>query len=361
VIPAHISPAQTETEVDLALELAIPIFKRNSNINDDTAYKAMLWRDDPSYATHNILLARHAKGILGLVRIVPRRLYRGTQIFSVAGISSVCIDEEFRGIGLSIPLMEQALAICKDRGFDFAFLFARRAVDHYYTRFGFHGISAYNQLLIPRTKPPKTNTKFILKSTNDSHIRMYASVYENCYSKCFGRIHRTAEDWAFLLKKLEVIPGLSFATIYADDIPVGYILWDDERVYEIAFEDGISGDQLLDLLMNSLPMKNGNLQIDLELPPQHTLVKTVYGIDMRLSARECPYGGHMASVLNTDVLLEKVAERSVGDFRHIAPLSQKSQFTHHDTCSLLGAWSPTLELSVESEFLPLNISLPDQF
>src|SRR5437899_388331 len=83
-----VAPAQTEDEVELALRMAIPIFEGASGMHDYASYKTLLWREDPAFKPGNLLLARLGSGApIGLVRIVPRTLYRGNQAFSVAGIS----------------------------------------------------------------------------------------------------------------------------------------------------------------------------------------------------------------------------------------------------------------------------------
>src|SRR5436309_693260 len=123
-----VAPARTEDEVQLALKLAVSVFEPASEMNDYPRYKAHLWREDPSFESANLMLARIAsEPPCGLVRIVPRTVYRAKEAFSVAGISSVCLEPEKRGKGLSLALMTQTLEHCRERGFDFAFLFARRA------------------------------------------------------------------------------------------------------------------------------------------------------------------------------------------------------------------------------------------
>ena len=167
------SLASSDEDVDAAFRLAVSVFGPSSGIDHYDRYKFSLWRDDPSFALDNFVLARTYEGsVCGLVRIVPRKVFRGEQAFVVAGISSVCLSPQQRGKGISVALMEHALECCRQRGFDFSFLFARRAADHYYTRFGFQGISSYNQLKV-RCSNLDSNSRFEAGPPSEAYIDIY--------------------------------------------------------------------------------------------------------------------------------------------------------------------------------------------
>jgi predicted N-acetyltransferase YhbS len=143
-----VRPARSDAEAHEAYALALSIFGETAAMDAYRDYKTALWFDDPAYAPENVIVARSGGAICGVSRIVPRTLYRRGQAYAMAGISSVCVAPALRGRGLSRTLIEHTLERCRARGFDFAFLVARRAADHYYTRFGFRGIASYSRVVV---------------------------------------------------------------------------------------------------------------------------------------------------------------------------------------------------------------------
>lgn len=180
------SLASSEDEVLSAFRLAMSVFAASNDIPEYEHYKVRLWRDDPSYALDNFILARAEDGdVCGLVRIVPRKIFRGEEAFSVAGVSSVCLSPHQRGNGNSLKLMEFALACCKKRAFDFAFLFARRAADHYYSRFGFQGVSSYSKLKI-KYADLTSDSQLAVGPSCEKNIKIYSAAHDQCYARAFG-------------------------------------------------------------------------------------------------------------------------------------------------------------------------------
>ena len=191
------SLASSDEDVEAAFRLAVSVFGPSSGIDQYDSYKLSIWRDDPSYALDNFVLGRtEDQSVCGLVRIVPRKVFRGQQAFVVAGISSVCLSPQQRGDGISVTLMEYALEYCRQREFDFAFLFARRAADHYYTRFGFQGISSYNQLKV-QFGSLASDSRFETGPAKEKYFDVYRAAHDKCYSETFGRVERTPAYWRF--------------------------------------------------------------------------------------------------------------------------------------------------------------------
>src|SRR5688500_11056024 len=200
----NVAPAQSDADADAAFELALGVFTGSSPLDDYPRFKTVLWKEDPHFALENLLLARDTAGRLaGVVRLVPRILYRTDQKLTVAGISSVCVDPDFRGKGYSSSLMEFAVEQSCMRGFDLALLIARRAADHYYTQFGFWGISSYNKVtMMPSDRAATARPAITLSPPKVEHINLYAQAYLDCYRETFGYFERTPQYWDFLLKKI---------------------------------------------------------------------------------------------------------------------------------------------------------------
>lgn len=354
------SQALLETEIDQALKLAQLIFEPLSGINDYANYKAHLWRKDPTYALENFILAKDAdKSVCGLVRVVPRKVFRGNEVFNVAGISSVCLSTNHRGKGNSIGLMRYAIECCRERGFDFAFLFARRAADNYYTRFGFHGVSSYSEISV-RCLNLQPDLRLECGQSDEKYIDIYASAYEQCYVDVFGRVERTDSYWKFLLQKFLSSP-IKFETVYLNKEPIGYVIAEGFTVHELALLRPLDIKGLIGLLKDRLPQATAKDNIKLKIPPQHTLVAGLNGLDISLTLRECAFGGHMACILNGPSLIERRGIQSLQIKQNLADLKGKEKWGYIDTCNLLGIHTVTATDQLNWQRLPFQISIADQF
>jgi N-acetylglutamate synthase-like GNAT family acetyltransferase len=330
--------AQSEAEVDLAFELALSIFEPMSGLQGYRHHKILLWKKDPTYAVNNFILAWTPQGnVCGLIRIVPRVVFRGTEKFSVAGISSVCLAPDCRGQGNSVGLMKFTIDICKARDFDFAFLFARRVADNFYTQFGFHGISSYSRISV-RSKKLPLDSRFSVEPACKAHIDWYASAYERCYASVFGRVERSRAYWKFLLDRCAPSSPEKIETIFFLGEPIGYLVAGASSVLELATSVRTDSDGLIAFLSHQFPSVVTEGTICFDMPPQHDFVCQLAGMDMTLSLRECSYGGHMARILDTDDTL-----------------------SHAETCRALGAYAISVPESSSRRSLPYQMSILDHF
>ena len=358
-----VKPAVSAEEQDMAYRLALRVFKAQTAMEDYAEHKSFVWEADPSFSKENILQACIGDELVGLIRLVPRILCRGEETYSVAGISSVCIAPEWQGKGLSNGLMQQSLEICRSRDYDISFLFARRAADHYYTRFGFYGIASYAKVFIKRPADIQPSKQFSLVAADSSLSLLYQTVYENCYQNCFGRIDRSKTYWKFLLTAISKRKDLRFLTIYFNGTAVGYVLAGETKILEIAVNDSISGIDLIHFLMNENLVPDTDNKLEIEILPQHGLIPSLRNLDIVFQYRECTYGGHMAKILNTESVISKLTKRSPLLAKELAGLTDKEILSYAETCSLLGVLSPTAldNMNGNKNCLPFDICSADHF
>jgi predicted acetyltransferase len=355
------SIARSESEVESAFILAMEVFGEFSGSSQYLKHKTSLWREDPTYRKENFVLAKTQSGkVCGLVRIVPRKIFRGTEVYSVAGISSVCLSPMQRGNGNSLKLMEFALECCKKRKFEFAFLFARRSADRYYTRFGFHGISSYSQLKIKYAGLP-SNSEISVGPASKKHIAIYSAAYEECYSRVFGRVERSEQYWSFLLSKFHFGYPDRIETIFLAGVSVGYVVLNNNKIHELAFAIDINPQEMIGFLSQKFPSLCKGEEITLDLPPQHSLISGMHGIDLIITQRECSFGGHMACILKPQVFLQRVLRRNMLITDDLVQLSGRVHLNHYETCRLLGVASITHQAVVTDAVLPFNMSIVDHF
>ncbi len=356
------SVATTEAEVDLAIKLATDVFSARSDILNYDNFKDVLWRQDPAYSPNNLILARAIDGsVRGLVRVVPRTIYRGNEPFSVAGLSSVCLHCDERGKGKSIELIEYALQNCHDRGFDFAFLFARRSADYYYNRFGFYGISSYNRLSVKHNSIEIKHNLELGPAKNDE-IDIYSSAYDRCYANTFGRVERSPSYWRFLLYKFQYYLQVKIMAIYESGFPVGYVILDDSVIYELAIDEQVDSKALVTLIVQSLNKAVDDDWVNFELPPQHTLLPMLQGMDVQITQRECPFGGHMACILNIEADNKSMVERYPASAGALGSINRRPKLSYKETCQMLKTARITGATDGVPGFgLPFNMSLADHF
>ena len=351
------SLACSEADVDQAFALALSIFEPQSGMSGYESHKIFLWKSDPSYALENFVLARAVDGsICGLIRIVPRKIFRGAEKFSVAGISSVCLSARYRGNGNSLGLMQYALECCRKREFDFAFLFARRSADNYYTRFGFHGISSYSRISVNHANL-RIDPKFEVRPSSEAFLELYASAYEKCYAEVFGRVERSSSYWQFLLRRFSASSSEKFETLYFEGMPVGYVVT-GASVHELAVAHPVGGESLIAFLGQKLTSGMSERNIQFDMSPQHALVGQLSGMDSTLSIRECAFGGHMACILNVESLLERVVRQYPGIY--LGGIVG-GKLSHVDTCKILGAYAITVAEDPGRKLLPYHMSSLDHF
>lgn len=380
-----IAPAASTAEADEAFRLACDVFSAQSSAADYPDYKATLWRDDPAYTESNIIIGRTPGGELaGIVRIVPRQLYRTGEALRVAGISSVCVNPALRGRGHSVAIMEHALRHCQRLGYDLGLLIARRAADHYYTQFGFWGVSAYNRVSIAVAGAQASGASAIdFPAANRDWIDCYRRAYIESYAESFGWFERSDLYWSFLLKRLSRLPGVELRSITLRGEPVGYIVKGDGVIYETAFLDALPVDELVAALARHTGVGDGVLQLD--LAPEHRLCRMLEKFDRSMRFRECSYGGHMLRVLNVERVADMLEQRAARRLQALGckaleegvdgvairwdgarcrvTLSEQAGVRpdYRQTCALLGAHSlsdPSARLADAA--LPFNVSFPDQ-
>ena len=91
----------------------------------------------------NIIILEYNKKIIGTIRLVKKITINQKIRLKVLGISHVCILDKYRNRGFSKILMNYAIIYGKKNNYDISLLFARKALDKYYNKFDFFGLSSF--------------------------------------------------------------------------------------------------------------------------------------------------------------------------------------------------------------------------
>ena len=344
--------AKNEEESQKAFSIALKSFGLLEISEKKISIKKSIWNDDPTYSYTNIIVASLKDEIIGLIRIIPRVINRLSQKYNLAGLTSVCIDERHRGKGYSIPLMKETLNIAKKRGYDLAGLIARKALDNYYTKFGFYGISSYEQIKIAGKG---VDQGFSFSQMNDFYIKKYAEFYDDNYSNCFGKIDRTYLIWKYILGLLNNRPKMKALSIFKNLDLFGYCFINDKSVVELTMSSNFYICDLLSSLEEKGYIESAESWMD--LPSNHKLIQNLRNTDIRIQSRECSYGGHMACILNFESLVSMFNQRN----QNLFELENSNLNSYDLLTSLLGTYRISKVKSMDSNPLPFSFCFMDEF
>ena len=143
---------------------------------------------------------RYGKKIVGAVIIVYKKMFFYNSKIKSAFLTDVCIDKAFRGKGLSRILLENCFKILKKKKCVVAIVIARRAVDYYYSKFNFWGVSSYPKIYINNKLKKNIIVKDVIhKKVNKNDLVHISKLHKNTYGKIFGYFERDYNFWNYSL------------------------------------------------------------------------------------------------------------------------------------------------------------------
>ena len=278
--------ASSLEECKEAFNLAKKIFINN----DKPTLKKLNWQYFGFNEPENIIIGLSQDKIVGVLRICPLKMKIKGRLLKVAGLSSICIDPNFQGYGFGKVLMQRGTFYLDQLGYDLSFLIARRALDHFYTKFGYFGASSYQSVNLKCKKQIMLqNTNIFFSEFKFNNSNKYLEFFQHSYENCFGSCYRKTDFWEFSINKLSLM-GLTFKEILLNEILVGYIVYNDEEIVECGFANDI--DPLI--IKQSLMLQSKNsYNIKMSIPHSHLVTKSLIDDDVEYYSRQCLYGGHM--------------------------------------------------------------------
>lgn len=349
----EIRNAKNIDEVEEAFRVANSSFGGEGIDEKETLYKRINWFNEPSFSLENIIIAFLSGKVIGVVRVVPKVVCKSKVKYKVAGFTSICIDKQARKRGISSHLINKTIDIARGRGFDLAMLVARKAVDHYYNKFGFFGISSYESISIESNTSINQNINLLPLDRN--YISIYLKVYEDNYADCFGKVIRSHSQWEFILNLIELRKEVVAFTVFYNASPVGYVIINNNKICELAIE----GDVKLIEILSSIKKKLRSMVDWMDLPSNHSLVRNAKNLDIRIQRRECAYGGHMALILKEEKFKNNIENRK----DRFSDYSLKNDLNngYEKIIHLLGCWNVSGSGKLSNEMTPFNLNFLDQF
>lgn len=351
--------ARDGRELEQALALAAESFSPPDAAMDAAiSRKAFLLREHPGFREDSAIVVCAENGcVAGSAFLIDCELPVGDCLLQGVFISSVSVAEQARGQGLSLLLMESAIKAATVRDADIAMLIARRAVDGYYTRFGFWGLSQYSKVTLNiATLPPASHPiqAVTLRPVAAEDFGLCAELHAASYRNLIGHCVRSPKMWGYISRKLPYL-GMRLDFVRIEGQTVSYVIHDGRgNLHEIGVVPGgpvFGARPFLEAIAPGLE------NLTLHLPPTHPFLIKLEGADVSLTLRECPYGGHMVRILNPALVgslrgdvageVDTTTERTLS-FAETAKLLRLARVSDFDSA---------LELGLRGSF---NIPLLDQ-
>jgi hypothetical protein len=252
----------------------------------------------PGYSDKSPIIVSNSSGeVLASLFLVDCLVRLNQKFVQGVFLSSISVRESHRGLGLSTLLINAALSTACSRSKKVALVIARKAVDHFYTRFGFWGISHYCKFSYSETPSPVCPSTDLLKfvPASSQHFPKCQHFYNLNYSMSSGSCARPLKYWSYILYKC-LAQEHRFDMLVYDNEPIGYVIHDSSgNVFEIA--TSLCHPALnIALFLDRCGMSNG-FQV-LHIHPLHPFISYLDGTDFTLSLRECRHGGHMLKTLH---------------------------------------------------------------
>lgn len=321
---------------------------------------------------------------LGGMRMRALDINRREQEFHFLGICETFVDTSARGLGIADKLTQRCIDFAKLKGFDGILVIARRAIDGFYCKHGFYGVSSYPEVHIrnigqfERLNPTQNKSEIQILSDN-GHEDFY-SYYKECYMNNFGTIARSREEMRVMMESAVLADnaGAQLLRISIGNLTKGYFVLCDSKVVEICFDIKL-GTEFKQSLICSIASYLGTNNLTFAIHPSHKLIACDLGFDTTTSNRTCSYGGHLVRVINGESMKAKFIDREkrrVDAISNSAAISQEeisrqyrldsitvendSPLSFEQTLLLLGATS-TFNGDTSYAKLPMFILRLDEF
>lgn len=342
----YIGSARNTNDVEQALTLATRIFREDEPFQTALATTRFLMSAGKDLCLKDVMVLEDKNNqIVGTCFLIDRLFFKGAQTIKGTFLSSICIAQNHRGRGFSEILMNSSIAECERRDSAFAILIARRAVDHFYTKFNFWGLSQYSKINVTLNEKPQVSGLDILSATTDDLPRINC-LYESNYCSLLGSCVRSTDQWKHILLKSRK-QNLEFVTLKKDTALLGYAILNRTEIEELASSSNTSMLELLRNLVATYSLKN----LAINCSPMHPVVLELTPFDFSITLRQCIYGGHMIRIINARALskvksFERNSQASADHSQNISVSvdggatdahSQRHAQNYENTCELMGA------------------------
>ena len=335
----YIGCARDARDIEEALLLATKIFNSPKDLSEELIKnkKILLSPYDTLYEKDVVIVANDQNEICGTCILIDREFYKNDIRLKGTFLSAICISESHQGQGFSRLLMDEAIKKCEERGSSFAVLIARKDVDYFYNKFSFWGLSEYSTVNFKIPDKPISCSDYSISPATNKDLANVNELYDSTYPKLFGSCVRSIKYWNYVLWKTNR-QQFNFSIIKSKGIVIGYVIFKDDDIYEIATSNNASNLELLCIMRERYSMNN----VMLHCSSQHPLIFELGELDFSYTRRQCYFGGHMVRILNADHLLSCLEE----DLQHEALTLGISNHTEANGDSVIKIRDKNLDVKI---------------
>ncbi len=307
----EIRSARSEREADDGYELASRTFGPDYFTASEA--QSLARRLDPIEDLRDVVVAVQGSEVVGFVRILDREVWLGETSLKVGGIASVTLRPDFRGHDYGRAIVEAALDRLYEKKDVLSVVFARRAVDGFYSRFGFVGVGIHPEMVVTITMDgdtPREDLK-VTRGFDERMLKWYSLAYDESYQGLVLSFRRSRSWWEKASLLVASRTGVEqFVTVMDRDQPVGYFVVYQGKIIEVASRADARRHMILAL--RALATEKGN-ELHVALPLGHWALQVFRGMNHTLKVRMSWDGGHMLRVLAPNVLFAALRAHGAAD------------------------------------------------
>lgn len=278
-----IKKLNNKTELINALELIAKVFYNGKTEKILIPYKYL--------KPDNFIAIKIKNQIIAVCVIITRELFYNDKLIKASFLSFVCVDESYRGKGLSRKLINFSIDECYNRKSKISIVIARKLVDKYYQKFEFFGVSQYSKTLL-LVKNKSKESKYSFNELKKENYKDLNEIYNSIYFSSYGAFKRDEEYWSYIIKKVKSL-GFKLKTIILNKELIGYVIYDNENIFEIATTSKINYINILEQMVTENYIDK-NLTI--HCSSDHPIHLFMEDLDHSISNRQCKFGGHMIKI-----------------------------------------------------------------
>ena len=269
----------------------------------------LLLKLEPYAPLENYLIVRDGHdAIIGVLRIVDRKLLYSDLDLSVAGMSSYAIHPDHRRSGLGRAIRDKWFSDYFPR-YDISLGFARRVMDGYWSRFGYMGYSSYVAIQLEEDQFEAGQEDYQLYELTEDDVAECKEIHNRVYKNIPGALVRDEKLWDFIIAVLKQSQNWDFRICRTSEGHFcGYVVFrkNTRYVLETACEKEHSTG-LLKAIHGSID-RGSHQELTFELSPSHGFFKYLLQYNHNYRIRKAWDGGHFLQVSSVPDYLIKIKE-----------------------------------------------------
>ena len=293
---------RSEIELREATRLTLEAF---SNGGSDEAIDRKISRvlAHPSYEPGRIRVRMVGGRIVSHLWIIERTMRLGSAEWRMGGIGGVCTAPDARGQGHASALLQDALALMRQEGFDISLL---DGIRDFYNRLGYAVIWPHSHLLIPVEEARALRGDCDIRKISIADIPTLARLYHTAWGQRPGSLVRQKAHWRWFLE----VPRPAWAATNGKGRVQGYAIVSEHRpdeVIELVAANSGAAYALIRHITDSLGDHSETIRIN--VARDDPLVRWLRrACRVTLTERTSPAGGWMARFVNLEQAMTKIQD-----------------------------------------------------